>query len=79
LLDPHGACGHRALREGLHSDETGFFIETAHPAKFKDTVESIIGQPVSIPQRLQDFMKGTKQSIDMTSHFEDFKAYLLTE
>jgi threonine synthase len=42
-------------------------------------VESIIGQPVSIPQRLQDFMKGTKQSIDMTSHFEDFKAYLLTE
>ena len=79
LLDPHGACGHRALREGLHSDETGFFIETAHPAKFKDTVESIIGQPVSIPQRLQDFMKGTKQSIDMTSHFEDFKAYLLAE
>ena len=79
LLDPHGACGHRALREGLHSDETGFFIETAHPAKFKDTVEGIIGQPVSIPQRLQDFMKGIKQSIDMTSHFEDFKAYLLAE
>ena len=79
LLDPHGACGHRALREGLHSDETGFFIETAHTAKFKDTVEGIIGQPVSIPQRLQDFMKGTKQSIDMTSHFEDFKAYLLAE
>lgn len=79
LLDPHGACGHRALSEGLHSGETGFFIETAHPAKFKDTVESIIGQPVSIPQRLQDFMKGIKQSIDMTSHFEDFKAYLLAE
>lgn len=79
LLDPHGACGHRALREGLRPGETGFFIETAHPAKFKDTVENIIGEPVSIPQRLQDFMKGTKQSIDMTSHFEDFKAYLLTE
>ena len=77
LLDPHGACGHRALREGLRPGETGFFIETAHPAKFKDTVEGIIGQPVSIPQRLQDFMKGTKQSIDMTSQFEDFKAYLL--
>jgi len=77
LLDPHGACGHRALREGLRPGETGFFIETAHPAKFKDTVEGIIGQPVSIPQRLQDFMKGTKQSIEMTSQFEDFKAYLL--
>lgn len=79
LLDPHGACGHRALREGLRPGETGFFIETAHPAKFKDTVEEIIGQPVAIPQRLQDFMKGTKQSISMTNLFADFKTYLLAE
>ena len=79
LLDPHGACGHRALREGLRPGETGFFIETAHPAKFKDTVENIIGEPVSIPQRLLDFMKGTKQSINMTSQFADFKTYLLAE
>ncbi len=79
LLDPHGACGHRALREGLRPGETGFFIETAHPAKFKDTVENIIGEPVSIPQRLQDFMKGTKQSINMTNQFADFKTYLLAE
>ena len=79
LLDPHGACGHRALREGLRPGETGFFIETAHPAKFKDTVEGIIGQPVSIPQRLQDFMKGTKQSIDMTSQFANFKSFLMNE
>ena len=79
LLDPHGACGHRALREGLRPSEVGFFIETAHPAKFKDTVEAIIGEPVAIPQRLQDFMKGTKQSIDMTHQFDDFKAYLLLQ
>ena len=79
LLDPHGACGHRALREGLHPGEVGFFIETAHPAKFKDTVEAIIGEPVAIPQRLQDCMKGTKQSIDMTRQFDDFKAYLLQQ
>ena len=79
LLDPHGACGHRALREGLRPGEVGFFIETAHPAKFKDTVEGIINQPVAIPQRLQDFMKGTKQSLNMTSRFEDFKAYLLQQ
>ena len=79
LLDPHGACGHRALREGLRPGEVGFFIETAHPAKFKDTVEAIIGEPVAIPQRLQDFMKGTKQSIDMTHQFDDFKAYLLQQ
>ena len=42
LLDPHGACGFRALQEGLQPGETGVFLETAHPAKFKDTVENII-------------------------------------
>ena len=42
LLDPHGACGYRALEEGLLEDEVGIFLETAHPAKFLDTVEGII-------------------------------------
>lgn len=77
ILDPHGACGYRALSEQLAPDETGIFCETAHPAKFKDTVEPIIGAEVEIPARLAEFMKGEKQSVPMTRHFEDFKAFLL--
>lgn len=77
ILDPHGACGYRALSEQLAPDETGIFCETAHPAKFKDTVEPIIGAEVEIPARLVEFMKGEKQSVPMTRHFEDFKAFLL--
>jgi threonine synthase len=38
VLDPHGACGYRALKDGLHDGETGLFCETAHPAKFRETV-----------------------------------------
>ena len=79
LLDPHGACGFRALQEGLQPDEVGIFLETAHPAKFKDTVEAIIGEPVAIPEKLQAFMRGTKQSVSMSSLFADFKAYLLQQ
>ena len=79
LLDPHGACGYRALEEGLQEGETGVFLETAHPAKFLETVEGIIGDKVEIPAKLQVFMKGTKQSIPMTKDFESFKAYLLKE
>ena len=78
LLDPHGACGYRALQEGLQPTENGVFLETAHPAKFLDTVEDIIGDKVVIPQKLQEFMKGQKQSIDMNKDFADFKAYLLS-
>ena len=77
LLDPHGACGYRALSEGLRPGEEGIFLETAHPAKFKDTVEGIIGQPVDIPDRLRAFLQGTKQSVAMPKDFPAFKDYLM--
>lgn len=79
VCDPHGACGFRALQEGLELGETGIFLETAHPAKFKDTVDSILGKSIDIPAKLQAFMQGTKQSTPMTRHFADFKQYLLAE
>ena len=77
LLDPHGACGYRALSEGLKPGETGVFLETAHPAKFLQTVEDIIGAEVKIPEKLQAFMRGTKQSIQLGKDFASFKGYLL--
>ena len=79
LLDPHGACGYRALAEMLQPGEQGVFLETAHPAKFRDTVEAIVKDEVAIPEKLQAFMRGTKQSVPMTAEFEDFKAYLMNE
>jgi threonine synthase len=79
LLDPHGACGYRALCEMLQPSEQGVFLETAHPAKFRDTVESIVKTEVEIPEKLQAFMRGTKQSVPMTADFEDFKAYLMKQ
>ena len=77
LLDPHGACGYRALKEGLANNETGVFLETAHPAKFLETVEKIIGEKVEIPLKLQEFMKGEKKSLSLSKDFKDFKNYLL--
>ncbi len=78
LLDPHGACGYQALKDGLQENETGVFLETAHPAKFLETVERIIGQKVDIPQKLQEFMKGEKQSLELSKDFDGFKKYLLS-
>ena len=79
ILDPHGACGYQALADGLHSDEVGVFCETAHPAKFKEKVDEILGIDVEIPERLANFMKGQKQSVPMTKDFADFKQYLMKQ
>ena len=78
-LDPHGACGYRALQEGLREGEVGFFLETAHPAKFKQVVDEICGTDIEIPARLQAFMKGEKQSVSMSKEFADFKKLLLEQ
>ncbi len=77
VCDPHGACGYRALSEGLKPDETGVFLETAHPAKFKSVIDKILGKGIEIPTSLQRFMQGEKKNITMTKDFADFKAYLL--
>ena len=77
ILDPHGACGYQALKDLLKDGETGVFCETAHPAKFKEKVDEILSADIEIPQRLQEFMKGTKQSIPMTKDFKDFKEFLM--
>ena len=76
-LDPHGACGYQALKEGLKAGEVGVFLETAHPAKFKEKVEAITGSEIAIPERLQAFMRGTKQSVELSKQFADFKDFLM--
>ena len=78
ILDPHGACGYQALEDSLQPGEIGIFCETAHPAKFKEKVDDILGIDVEIPERLAAFMKGEKQSVPMTKNFEDFKKFLLS-
>lgn len=78
-LDPHGACGMRALRELLAEGETGVFLETAHPAKFSDTVEGAIGASVTVPEKLKAFMAGKKQSVEMSKDFNDLKSYLMAK
>lgn len=80
LLDPHGACAYKALASDLADGEVGVFLETAHPAKFTETVEAIIGEGnVALPEKLAEFMKGEKLSVPMDKEFATFKKFLLKE
>ena len=79
ILDPHGACGYRALQESLQEGEIGVFCETAHPAKFKEKVDDILGINIEIPARLKAFMEGEKQNVEMSKDFTDFKRYLMQQ
>jgi threonine synthase len=77
LLDPHGACGYMALKEGFQPGETGIFLATAHPAKFKETVEECIGSVVQIPEGLKAFMQNEKKSYPLANDYNLFKKTLI--
>ena len=77
LLDPHGACAYMGLKDYLQPGRTGIFLETAHPAKFKDTIEEILGEEIGIPDRLRAFLDAPKLSVKISGAYQDFKDYLL--
>lgn len=82
VMDPHGAVGYLGLKKYMRevkSDITGVFLETAHPAKFKEVVEETLGKEIAIPATLQKFLTRSKQSRRMSSEFPDFKKFLTTE
>jgi threonine synthase len=54
VSEPHAAISYRSLSRSLAEDEVGVFLGTAHPAKFRETVENVLGQPISLPQELAD-------------------------
>lgn len=72
-LDPHGAVGYLALKRNLLDGYVGIFLETAHPAKFPEVVEPLIGRAVDTPQRILDFKKGVKQSIYINATLDELK------
>ena len=77
VLDPHGAIGYSALSEYLNNNKgTGVFLETAHPAKFIDVMEKLVGD-IAIPSQLQKYLDKEKKSTLMPNSFEELKSFLL--
>ena len=79
LLDPHGAVGFLALEQYLqsHPGLKGIVLETAHPVKFYDVVEPVIGELVPIPDTIQYQLALEKKSIKMEAKAELLRAFLL--
>lgn len=78
LCDPHGATACQAAQT-FRTDRpemTGIFLETAHPAKFRESVEEVTGETVELPERLAAFAAREKQSIRIAPDYEEFAAYL---
>ena len=76
VSDPHGAVGYLGLEKyGLKENEIGVFLETAHPVKFLDVVESTLPVKVEIPQQIKKVIDKEKVAFKISS-YEDLNSYL---
>lgn len=76
LMCPHTAIGYGGLTHYLNENDTGVYLSTAHPVKFKDIVDPLISKKVEIPLRLQKIIEKKKQAISMTKDYNEFKMFL---
>ncbi|MFT2089997.1 threonine synthase [Paraglaciecola sp. 2405UD69-4] len=77
VSEPHAAIAYKALVRKLEEGQTGIFLGTAHPAKFRETVENVLGQPISLPQPLVDCAGKEGLSAELPADYEALKAHLL--
>lgn len=79
LLDPHGAVGYAALEKYLsgHTGEKGIFLETAHPVKFDNTMEKILGYPLPLPEHVKSLYQKKKISTKMDPDYDALKNELI--
>ena len=77
LCEPHGAIAYQVLKDQLQAGETGIFLCTAHPAKFKESVERILGLDLPLPEALDKHNKLPLLSDEMDNDFAQLRAYLL--
>ena len=79
LLDPHGAVAFFALDSYLadHPGAAGFLLATAHPVKFPEVVEPLIGRKVELPAALHYLLEKPKQSVLLPPRYEALRDWLL--
>lgn len=77
LSEPHAAVAYRALKRELQPGEFGIFLGTAHPAKFKEQVENILGSPIALPPELAAVAGEPSLAVDMAADFVELRKNLL--
>ncbi|HCU65011.1 MAG TPA: threonine synthase [Rheinheimera sp.] len=77
LSEPHAAVAYRALKRELQPGEFGIFLGTAHPAKFKEQVENILGNPIALPPELAAVAGEPSLAVDMAADFVELRKKLL--
>ena len=77
LSEPHAAVAFYALQESLQPGEYGVFLGTAHPAKFQESVQDILGREINVPEVLLTASRKTSLNGFIDADYASLKAKLM--
>lgn len=77
VSEPHAAIAYRAVSHDLEDGEIGLFLGTAHPAKFRETVENVLGNPISLPKALADVAGEDSLAVDLPASYDALKQHMM--
>ena len=77
ISEPHAAVAYKALSHHLCEDEVGVFLGTAHPAKFRESVENVLGQPINLPEALAKVAGKQSLCVDVENSYSALKSHML--
>lgn len=77
VSEPHAAIAYRAVSHDLEDGEIGLFLGTAHPAKFRETVENVLGNPISLPKTLADVAGEDSLAVDLPASYDALKQHMM--
>ncbi|TDB49002.1 threonine synthase [Photorhabdus luminescens] len=77
ISEPHAAVAYRVLRDQLQEGEYGLFLGTAHPAKFKESVEQILGEELPLPEALAERTDLGLLSHHLPADFAELRSFLM--
>lgn len=78
ISEPHAAVAYKALTRELQEGEHGLFLGTAHPAKFRETVENVLGQPIALPEPLVEVADKQSLSVPLPNDYQQLKQHLFS-
>ena len=76
VSEPHAAIAYKSMKRDLEEEEVGIFLGTAHPAKFRESVENVLGQPISLPQELADVAGKESLAVELPSDYQALKQHM---
>ncbi len=77
ISEPHAAVAYRALQHQLEAGEHGLFLGTAHPAKFRESVENVLGQPINLPSALAEVAGKESYAVDLANDYQALKQHMM--